>query len=147
MSANIQPKSVGQVRCIFGLARKHGLDNDLLHDVVLSVTSADGRQGKKSIAALTFDEADLVIAHLKGSEYKSTPRRTVHYRRKKAGVSQVAQPAHLALMRDLARQRNMSDEGLSDLAKRIIKHYPPRTTSETNKVIEALKSMNRRDAA
>jgi hypothetical protein len=49
-------------------------------------------------------------------------------------------------MLSLARRRNMSDEGLESLSLRIIKHYPPRTTSETSKVIEALKKMNQREA-
>ena len=123
---------------MFGLARRAGLDSDLLHEVVESVTQ------KKSIAALTSDEANRVIAHLQSKAEKETPRRTVQYRRKRSGVSQVAQPAHLELMRSLARTRKMSDEGLEQLATRICKHYPPRTTSETNKVIEALKAMNRR---
>ena len=140
MSANFQPKSTGQVRHIFGLAREVGLDDDLLHDTVESVT-----QRTRSITALSSKEADLVISHLKSKAEKQTPRRTVQYRRKRAGVNQVAQPAHLELMRSLARTRNMSDEGLEQLSNRIIKHYPPRTTSETNKVVEALKSMNRRE--
>jgi hypothetical protein len=133
-------KSPSQVRCMFGLAKSLGLDNDLLHEVVETVT------GKKSIKLLTVVEANRVNAHLQSKAEKQTPRRTVQHRRQRASINQVAQPAHIELMRGLARTRNMSDEGLEQLSTRIIKHYPPRTTAETNKVIEALKAMNRRDA-
>jgi len=140
MSTNLQPKSTGQVRCIFGLARQKGMDDELLHETVLSVTKRTER-----ISQLTSVEADAVIAHLKGKDYKPSPRRTVLHRRQRAGVKQIAQPAHLELMYSLARTRGMSDEGLEQLARRICKCFPPRTTSDTNKVIEALKAMNRRD--
>lgn len=140
MSTNLKLKSTGQVRCIFGLARQKGMDKDLLHETVLSVTKRTER-----ISLLTYVEADAVIAHLKGKDYIPTPRRTVQHRRKRASVQQIAQPAHLDLMHSLARQRGMSDEGLEQLSNRIIKHFPPRTTSETNKVIEAIKAMNRRE--
>lgn len=139
MSANLQPKSTGQVRCIFGLKNKLGMSDELLRETVLSVTNRTDH-----ISQLTSVEADHVIAHLQGNDHKPAPRRTVLHRRKRAGVKQVAQPAHLDLMRSLARQRGMSDEGLEQLARRICKCYPPRTTSDTNKVIEALKAMNRR---
>jgi hypothetical protein len=138
MSAQL--KSTGQVRCIFGLARKNGLSDELLHETVLSVTKRTDH-----ISLLTSREADLVIAHLKGKDYKPTPRRTVQHRRNRAGIKQVAQPAHLDLMHSLARQRGMSNEGLERLSTRVCKCYPPRTTSDTNKVIEAIKAMNRRE--
>jgi hypothetical protein len=136
----MQLKSTGQVRCIFGLARQKGMDDELLHETVLSVTKRT-----KRISQLTSVEADAVIAHLKGKDYRPTPRRTVLHRRQRAGVKQVAQPAHLDLMYSLARTRHMSDEGLEKLSRRVCKKYPPQTTSETNKVIEALKAMNRRE--
>ncbi len=140
MSANLQPKSTGQVRCIFGLARQKGIGDELLRETVLSVT-----QRTNHISQLTSVEADAVIARLKGPDYKPTPRRTVQHRRKRAGVKQVAQPAHLDLMHSLARQRGMTEEGLEQLAHRVCKCFPPRTTSDTNKVIEAIKAMNRRE--
>lgn len=138
MSANPQSaKTNNQVRAIYGLARKRDLDTVALHQLVREAT------GKDSIAALNVTQADAVIVRLGGQPLAA--RRTIQHRRRRAGVSQVAQPAHLDLMRRLARQRNMSDEGLQQLTTRICKHFPPRTTHDTNKVIEALKAMNRRD--
>jgi hypothetical protein len=49
-------------------------------------------------------------------------------------------------MSNLARARCMTLEGLERLGRRMIKHWPPRTTSETNKIIEAIKAMDARDA-
>jgi phage gp16-like protein len=138
MSANLKPKTTSQVRAIFGLVRRAGIDDDLRHEMVLSVT------GKTSVADLTFDEANKVIKMFKGVEFKTAPRRTTLHRRQRANVQQVAQPAHLDLMRSLANHRGMTEDGLRQLSTRIVKHFPPRTTSETNKVIEALKAMNKR---
>lgn len=131
-------KTHAQVKAIFGLAHRVQFDDDDIHQLVEEVT------GKRSIRALNRDEADKVIAKLGGDPIVS--RRTVQHRRKQAGVAQIAQPAHLQLMRDLARRRQMTDEGLAQLTRSIIKKNTPTTTAETNKVIEALKAMNRRDA-
>lgn len=140
MSAHLQPKSTKQVRAIYGIARRRGLDEELLHDAVFSVT-----QRTRSIAKLTSSEADQVIAHLQGNSYKETPRRTVQYRRRRAGVNQVVQPGQLRLIADLASQRKWNAESLVEFCKRQCGHFPLRTTSDANKVIEPLKAMNRRE--
>jgi hypothetical protein len=137
MSAQL--KSNKQLACIFGLAKGKGLDNEELHALVEETTRKGARPGKTSLAALTFTEADAVIVKLGGKPFAA--RRTVQYRRKQAGVVQLAQPAHLALLNDLARQRSLSEAGLASLAGRMHLHYPPRTTAETNKLIEALKAI------
>jgi hypothetical protein len=62
-------------------------------------------------------------------------------------VKQIAQTNHLQKMKDLAAGRGITDEGLKNLCRRMIGHPNPLTTSETNKVIEAIKAMNARDAA
>ncbi|MBD0370304.1 MAG: DUF1018 domain-containing protein [Pyrinomonadaceae bacterium] len=140
MSARLQPKTTNQVRAIFGLARKNGLDEELLHDTVESVTKRT-----RSIAALTFREAEAIIAHLKGDSFTPTPRRTVQHRRMRAGINQVVQQGQLELIASLASQRHWSAETLEKFCRRQCGHFPLRTTSDANKVIEALKSMNKRE--
>lgn len=130
-------KTLAQVRAIFGLAKGHGLSDDELRAIVEEET------GSRSISQLGRAHADKVIIRLGGRPLES--RRTVQHRRKRAGVPQIASPAHLDLMRSLARHRGMSDEGLAQFSIRQCGHYPPRTTGETNQVVEALKAMNRRD--
>src|SRR5205085_11173377 len=100
-----------QVRCILGLAKHKGLDDDELHSLVEDVTK------QPSIRALSFAQADLVIERLGGEPFAS--RRTVQHRRQQAGVVQISQSRHLNKMYAEARRRNMSDEGLAQLATRM----------------------------
>ncbi len=138
-------KSLGQLRAIFGLAKQRGLSDDELRSLVEETTRKADEAGKRSISALSRHEAALVIDRLNGQS--STPRRTTQHRRKVSGVVQIASSSHLELMRSLAARRGLPETGLENLSARIIGHYPPRTTAETNKVVEALKAMNRRAAA
>ena len=130
-------KTPAQLRTIFALSKNRGLNDDELRSIVEEQT------GSRSISGLSRNDAEKVIGRLGGRSV--TPRRTVQHRRRKAGVPQIASPAHLDLMRSLARQRDMSDAGLEQLSRRQCGHYPPRTTSETNSVVEALKAMNKRE--
>lgn len=137
-AAEPRPKTTPQVRAIFGESRKCGLDGEQLRDTVESVT---GRT--RSISELTHAEAEKVIEKLKGKSF--VPRRTLQYRRAKKGIKQVVQEAQLTLIADLATQRRWSAETLVKFCKRQCGHHPLRTTEDANKVIEALKSMNRRE--
>lgn len=131
-------KTHGQVKALFGIARQCGLDDDQLHDVVEDVTKRT-----RSIKELTHSEADRVIARLKGKN--NVPLRTLQYRRRKAGVEQIVQETQLQLIAQLASQRNWSSETLVNFCRKMVKRAKPATTSEANKIIEALKAMNRRD--
>lgn len=130
-------KTSAQVRRIFGLARARGLDEAELHTLVSDATT------KTSIAALNITEADAVISRLGGEPLAA--RRTLQYRRRKAGVSQVVQHGQLELIAKLASQRHWSAAALVEFCRRQCGHHPLRTTADANKVIEALKSMNRRE--
>ena len=140
-----QPRSIKQNNAIFGLASKHGVDHESLRDLAAEVS--DGRVDRLSM--LSFEEANRMIHRLGGDPFagNGSPRRTVNYQRQQAGVQQIAQPAQLSLMRDLAAGRGWSDESLEKFCLRVIKYPRPRTTAETNKIIEALKAMNKRDLA
>jgi hypothetical protein len=142
-----QPKTSKQIRAIFGLGKKVYCTKEDLEEMASDVTN--GRVDRLSL--LSFGEANAMIRRLGGEPFPAmaalTPRRTVNYRRQQAGVQQIAQPQHLKLMRDLAAGRNMTDAGLQSMGLRMLKHWPPHTTDETNKIIEAIKAMNARDAA
>lgn len=131
-------KSPNQVRAIFAEARRVGLDEESLRDVVESAT-----RRTRSIRELTHAEAEAVIKQLKGTSF--VPLRTVQYRRKKQGVEQVIQPAQLKLIADLASQRNWSAETLLKFCKRQCGYTRPRTTRHGNKIIEGIKAMNQRE--
>ncbi len=136
------PKTTRQLQAIFGLAKKRGLTKEAIEQIVFDIT--DARTDR--ISELHFPEANIIIVRLGGEAFAplTRPRRTENYHRQKAGVSQVAQPGHLKFMHGLAAGRGMSADGLERLGTRMIKHWPPRTTAETNKMIEALKAMNKR---
>lgn len=137
-----QPRTIKQNNAIFGLAAKHGLDHESLRDLAAEIS--DGRVDR--LGQISFDEANKIIHRLGGEPFRSSQsRRTTNYQRQQAGVDQIAQPAQLRLMIKLAQGRNWSDETLEKFCLRLIKSPRPRTTAETNKIIEALKAMNRRD--
>lgn len=138
MSSN--PKTTGQVRAIFGLARSAGHSDEDRHAVIAAVTN--GRT--ESVKDLTFNEANLVIRHYKGRAFKPAPRRTVHHRRQQRGIKQIVSESQLELIAKLASQRNWSPVALKEFCKRQAGHFPLRTTEDANRVIEALKAMNRR---
>jgi hypothetical protein len=131
-------KTTAQVRAIFGEAKRCGLDDETLREIVADIT-----HGSTSISTLTFAQAEAVIQRLKGKSF--VPLRTLQYRRAKAGVKQVVQEAQLTLIAQLASQRKWSAETLINFCKRQCGHHPLLTTEDANKVIEALKSMNKRE--
>ena len=142
------PKTPGQLRAIFGLAKQRGLEKEQIEDIAFDLS------GDQRLSHLSFRHANVIIVRLGGEAFgagtfgrrKQAPRRTENYRRQKAGVKQIAQPAHLDLMYSLAAGRGMSSDGLERMGRRMLRGvWPPRTTEETNKIVEALKAMNARD--
>jgi hypothetical protein len=122
-----RPKSSGQVRTIFGEAKRRGLDNDALHELVADVLYSTGSGSNRlggihrdalgeasqaatrsmataprtvSIAALTYAEAERVIQRLKGHSF--VPLRTLQYRRQKAGVATIVTQEQLEKIVQLA---------------------------------------------
>lgn len=139
-----QPKTPEQMSRIFGLARKLGIDfqdDDVRAGFAITVSS--GRVQR--LSELSFDEANQLIKNLGGDPFVPGSARTRNYHRAKAGVRQIATASQFELLGRLAEARGMSPSGLASLGVRMLKHWPPRTTAEANKVIEALKAMNARD--
>lgn len=142
--SKFQPKTKEQMARIFGLARKQGVefeDDDIRRGFAITVSS--GRVER--LSELSFDEANELIKNLGGDQFTAGSKRTRNYHRQQAGVQQIATSSQIDLMKELAAGRNMSPQGLQTMGTRMLKHWPPRTTAETNKMIEALKSMNARD--
>lgn len=137
-------KTLAQNRAIFGLGSKMKCSHEDLQELAYDVTG--GRTA--SIAKLTFKEANGMIERLGGRPFTQRPRsaRTDQYHRQKAGIEAIATSTHIDHMKRLARERNMSDDGLGNLSARVNKGVRiPRTSKEVNRVIEAIKAMNERD--
>lgn len=127
---------------MFGLAAKCGLSHEDLRDMTAEITNGRTEHTSK----LYTTECDELIHRLESFvKPRQLAPRTVHHRRQQAGVPQIATQKHLKLMNDLAARRGMSEQGLRDLCFRTIHKDRPITTGETNKIVEALKDMNRRD--
>lgn len=136
-------KTTEQLRAIFGLGKKLGMEKEDLEQLAADQT---GGQVER-LSQLSFDQANAMISHLGGDPIGATrlPKRTANYHRQKAGVRQIETKKHLDLIDELARLRNMSPEGLEKLCMRMIKKPRPTTTKEGNAIVEALKAMNKRD--
>ena len=138
------PKTTDQLRAIFGLGKSLGMDKGDLEE--LAADQTDGKVERLSL--LTFDQANAMITHLGGDAFPAPGHvavRTANHRKQKAGIKTVETGKHLRLIADLAAKRNMSEIGLASLCMRIIKRSSPQTTAQGNKIIEALKAMNKRD--
>lgn len=141
--AKPQPKQNFQIRRMFGLAKPLAQQAGMeVHEFLSAMASHVTRDRTASLAELTWDEANGVITRLGGTAFsRQISRRTVNYRRQQAGVKAVETVAHLDFMDELRELNGMSPEGLEKMGTRMLGHWPPRTTEDGNKVIEALKSM------
>lgn len=139
-------KTVEQNRAIFGLGHKLSMETDDLRDLAEDVSGGRTR----SLKEITFDEANAIIVRLGGEAFPpdgspAVPRRTVNHRKQQAGVVTLASPAHLKKMDDLAAARGISPEGLERMCFRMLRSKRPKTAKGCNAVIEALKSMAKRE--
>lgn len=131
-ATNGRPKTTGQLRTIFAVGKERGLDHDSLREM------AGG-----SLRELSYSEAEKLIQRLKGQSF--VPLRTLQHRRAKAGVKVMVQQTQLDLIAQLAAQRQWTNYTLTAFCLKVCKRGRPATTNEANKIIEALKAMNRRD--
>lgn len=115
-----------QRQCIFGYARQLGIDNDLLHERIYSIT------GKESIKLLSFSEAEEVIKSLKGY-CRPAPESTGKNNRWKQyafGFSYyrpgMASPSQLEFIRAMMlemKKRSPSDASLDDRLRGWLQKY------------------------
>lgn len=125
-----------------GLASQCGLSHDDLREYADEISG--GRTDHTS--ELYTTEADAIIHRLESvAKPKPASPRTVQYRRQKVGVKRIVSPLQTGLIEKLIHGRGISAEGERALCLRIIKKNEPLTTSDANKIIEALKAMNTRD--
>lgn len=139
-------KTVEQNKAIFGLGSNLGMHIDDIRDLAEEITKGRTR----SLKEISFQEANAMIVRMGGEAFPvspAAPRRTVNHRKQKAGVVTLPSPKALALMDRLAAERGMSAEGLERMCMRMLRTKRPRTAQGCNAVIEALKSMNKRDQA
>lgn len=143
------PKTNAQLGRIFGLAKTLNASKEDLTEMV-----------GKGLSQLTFDEANALIERLGGeplpvptalpqnSNGGARSLRSQQKDRQKAGVKQIVTKAQITRMTMLwfFPKAGRTEAGLTALIQRVIKRDRPATTEDANKVIEAIKQMNRRPA-
>lgn len=143
-----RPKTNAQIRRMFGLAKPKAEAARMdTHEYLADVALIQTERRTSSLAELTFDEANKCIRSLGGDPLsrRGISKRTENYRKQQAGVKSIETENHLNFIDELARLRGMTPEGVEKLATRMHVPWPPRTTEQGNKIVEALKAMNKRD--
>lgn len=119
-----------QMKYIFLCAKKLGLDNQLLHDVVFAATA------KKSISRLTSDEAGNVIDVLARQAFPDAPKQ------KRANVVYLVTEDQREKIAALLAPMGWDEERADKLAMRMYRRPIRRLTSkQAQGLIEALKSI------
>ena len=130
-----------QVKLIWVLARQLGMDNADLHDVVAGAT------GKDSITTLSIKEgADVIDSLIRAGGIVKRKRRSP--RDLPPNVVELLSPKQAKFIKYLEKNLGWQDkpERLKGFIKRIIKREVVRTKQEAIKVIEGLKSMEKRES-
>jgi hypothetical protein len=136
-----KPIEKKQLKAIFGLGKPLGFGYDELHELALDRTG-------HGLSEMTFTEADAMIQNLGGTPFKrrGLSRRAEQYRRQKTGVKRMASaaPSHLDLMRQWGVNVGFDEAALKSFILNQLGHDWPRTTVETSRIIQTLKSMHGR---
>ncbi|MGE5487554.1 MAG: hypothetical protein ACM3ZB_07010 [bacterium] len=136
------------LRAIYGAARAHGVNNQVLHDMIWFEWQ------KKSLKDLTPAQSMELLDTLNGKtpskNFSSDRRRAMasHGRRdydSSGDAAYMINERERRMLQEAAALRGWSLGGLQHFIERQLKHEQIRTMAEFNKVFWALKAMNRRD--
>ncbi|HYE72585.1 MAG TPA: hypothetical protein VEF04_04605 [Blastocatellia bacterium] len=138
-----KPRTKAQNKTIHALLNSRRIDADLKAEMVYRITG--GRTTHSS--EMYFSEANQLITELGGTPHDAGLRTVQHYRRQ-AGVTQIITSQQRQILRALCTARWGSDYNApyQALCLRTLKKSEPVTSPDAQKIIEAIKSMNSRDA-
>lgn len=144
-------KTNSQIRAMFALAKPRAAmcDQDV-HEYLGNRAYEETSGRTSSLAELTFVEANQIISRLGGTKFagQGLSKRTKNYHNQQAGIRTIATAAHLQKMEDLwFAFPHRTPNGLTQICLNTIKQERPRTADECNKIVEAVKSMNKRENA
>ena len=133
----------GVLRAIFGVARECSVSNDELHEAIMAGCR------KKSLKDLTRREAFRLMDGLRKTAGQTSPNRRraqAAHGRKDVDPDVIYQPTgrEWAMLRKAAALRNWSEEALGEFILRQLRREI-RTLADYNKILWALKAMNRRE--
>jgi hypothetical protein len=133
------------LRTLFGVARQYGVNSEQLHD------AASLQFNKSSLKLLTAAEAGALIDGMRkaaGDRPFAGPRRqamgTHGSRGRRGDTAQLVNERELQMLADAAERVGWDAARLAGFCERQIKKSAPVTMAELNRVLWALKSMERR---
>ena len=133
------------LRALYAAAREHKVDSEALHETVLA------RFQCVSLKDLSNEQACDLMNSIRGITKKTWQKRqAMNYQGRKDSPREPGEVEHLVtegelhVLRAAAEKRSWSSTTLSEFCTRQIKKPLPTTTRELNKVIWAIKAMNRR---
>lgn len=138
--SNFIKRTLRQNNALHDLLNKRGFTGDDKAEMVFDVTG--GRTEHSS--EMSVEEANVMIERLGGVPVTMS-RRTIQYRRQKAGVKTIVTPEQTGKIERLLQQRNIDGDGYKSLCNGMFKHDEPHTSKEASAIIEALKAMISRD--
>ncbi len=128
--AALANKSSKQLRAIYGLAKSLGMDSELLHDTVFSLTK------RASLADLTKGEATLVVKTLLKHKNPTALQRA------KGNVIQLVTPRQVETIQALAAKMLWGDSQIDALATRMYKQpFRRLRVNQAQGLIEGMKSI------
>ena len=132
-------------RAIYGCARELGLSNDDVHDAAFALCA------KTSLKELTDAECRRLIDGMRGGKRRVSPERLQAMgtagkkgEDRQSGTEFLVNSREMGMLRKCATLRGWSIETLDGFIKRQVKG-PVRTVRDLNRVLWAVKAMNRRD--
>lgn len=131
-----------QNKALHLLLNKHGFTSDDKAEMVFDLTN--GRTEHSS--EMSFDEANAMIERLGGTPFRSRQKRQTQYFPKNV-IALVSTQAKEKIV-ELRNQRPLlaGVEAWHRFCQRTCGKTEPRTVKDGQKIIEALKAMNKRDA-
>lgn len=127
-----------QIALIHVAKNQLGLDDDRYRDLLRAVC------GVESSKELNYIQYDKLLKRLRelGFKHKKQGHRQPYLKAPHRDPDALPSPAHLKKLNDLFEQLGwMEPERRTGFSRRVIKKPWPQTRTETNKIIEALKSM------
>jgi hypothetical protein len=141
------------LRAIYACAREHSVSNEELHEAILNGL------GKQSMKDLTNAEASRLLDGLRGKRQSAAGGASGHRNSDRGhamaaagrktegdyGANYLVNHSDRDVLTQAAKLRGWDEQQLQRFIARQLKGKPLRTLRDLNKVLWAVKSMNRRD--
>ena len=122
---------------MWGLVKKNMTDQEF-REWIFELTGGKS----ESSSDLSFDQKNYIISKLGGTPFESKQKRRTQYF---PNVKKMVTKEQLDKIDDLCTLKGIGKDGLKSLCNRMLKVDHPRTVSDGQKIIEAIKAMIERE--